>query len=78
MHHVHHLPLLFEYRIALGARLYRICATVISLEYLPLVYVQAESAYRVALEHYSNSPRLVRLYGRFLETIKQNPWGAAE
>ena len=35
-------------------------------------------AYRAVLEMYGNSPRLVRLYARFLETVKQDPWGAAE
>lgn len=39
---------------------------------------QAQAAYRVVLEMYGNSPKLVRLYGKFLETIKNDPWGAAE
>ncbi|GFR51520.1 hypothetical protein Agub_g13936 [Astrephomene gubernaculifera] len=38
---------------------------------------QAQEAYRVVLETYGNSPRLVRLYGKFLETVKNDPWGAA-
>ncbi|KAG2435422.1 hypothetical protein HYH02_011922 [Chlamydomonas schloesseri] len=39
---------------------------------------QAQSAYRVVLESYGTSPKLIRLYGKFLETIKNDPWGAAE
>ncbi|KAG2435423.1 hypothetical protein HYH02_011923 [Chlamydomonas schloesseri] len=39
---------------------------------------QAQAAYRVVLESYRNSPKLVRLYGKFLEKIKNDPWGAAE
>ncbi|KAG2494502.1 hypothetical protein HYH03_007271 [Edaphochlamys debaryana] len=39
---------------------------------------QAQTAYRVVLESYGSSPKLVRLYGKFLETIKNDPWGAAE
>ncbi|KAG2495534.1 hypothetical protein HYH03_006477 [Edaphochlamys debaryana] len=39
---------------------------------------QAQAAYRLVLETYGNSPRLVRLYGKFLEFIKNDPWGAAE
>ncbi|KAG2439095.1 hypothetical protein HYH02_006619 [Chlamydomonas schloesseri] len=49
-----------------------------SLEEIDSSVSQAETAYRVVLELYNNSPRLVRLYARFLETIKQDPWGAAE
>jgi hypothetical protein len=37
---------------------------------------QAQSAYRHVLERYPNAPKLVRLYGKFLETIKNDPWGA--
>ncbi|KXZ42914.1 hypothetical protein GPECTOR_111g247 [Gonium pectorale] len=39
---------------------------------------QAQAAYQLVLETYGNNPRLVRLYGRFLETIKNDPWGAGE
>ncbi|KAG2423146.1 hypothetical protein HXX76_015531 [Chlamydomonas incerta] len=39
---------------------------------------QAQAAYRVVLESYGTSPKLIRLYGKFLETIKNDPWGAAE
>jgi hypothetical protein len=35
---------------------------------------QAQTAYRMVLEKYPNSPKLVRLYGKFLETIKNDPW----
>ncbi|KAG2426220.1 hypothetical protein HXX76_013200 [Chlamydomonas incerta] len=49
-----------------------------SLEEIDTSVKQAEMAYRAVLEMYGNSPRLVRLYARFLETVKQDPWGAAE
>ncbi|GFR44799.1 hypothetical protein Agub_g6134 [Astrephomene gubernaculifera] len=39
---------------------------------------QAQAAYHLVLETYGNSPRLVHLYGRFLETVKNDPWGAGE
>ncbi|KXZ42658.1 hypothetical protein GPECTOR_127g536 [Gonium pectorale] len=39
---------------------------------------QAQSAYRVALQSYGNNPKLLRLYGRFLQTVKNDPWGASE
>ncbi len=32
----------------------------------------------MVLETYGKNPRLVRLYGKFLETVKNDPWGAAE
>lgn len=38
----------------------------------------AETAYCVVLEQYDNNPRLVRLYAKFLETVKTDPWGASE
>ncbi|PNH03085.1 hypothetical protein TSOC_010874 [Tetrabaena socialis] len=38
---------------------------------------QAQALYRVVLEQYASSPGLVRLYGKFLEKIKNDPWGAA-
>ncbi|GLC74510.1 hypothetical protein PLESTF_001521700 [Pleodorina starrii] len=49
-----------------------------SLENIDNSVKKAESAYRVAMELYNNSPRLVRLYARFLETIKQDPWSASQ
>ncbi|EFJ45151.1 hypothetical protein VOLCADRAFT_94559 [Volvox carteri f. nagariensis] len=39
---------------------------------------QAQTAYRVVLESYSHNPKLVRLYGKFLQTIKNDPWRASE
>ncbi|EFJ45146.1 hypothetical protein VOLCADRAFT_94549 [Volvox carteri f. nagariensis] len=39
---------------------------------------QAQAAYRVVLETYGNNPKLVRLYGKFLQTIKNDPWRASE
>jgi hypothetical protein len=44
----------------------------------PAWSAQAEKAYRTVLEAYSSSPKLVRLYGKFREGIKSDPWGAAE
>ncbi|PNH12169.1 Tiny macrocysts protein C [Tetrabaena socialis] len=38
----------------------------------------SQTAYRAILEQYSNNPKLVRLYGKFLERIKNDPWGAQE
>ncbi|GIL42523.1 hypothetical protein Vafri_484 [Volvox africanus] len=49
-----------------------------SLEKIDESVSKAESAYRVAMELYNNSPRLVQLYARFLETIKQDPWTASQ
>ncbi|EFJ45177.1 hypothetical protein VOLCADRAFT_94617 [Volvox carteri f. nagariensis] len=37
---------------------------------------QAQTAYRVVLDTYGNNPKLVRLYGKFLLTIKNDPWRA--
>lgn len=37
---------------------------------------QAQTAYRVVLESYGHNPKLVRLYGKFLQTIKNDPWRA--
>ncbi|KAG2488731.1 hypothetical protein HYH03_012730 [Edaphochlamys debaryana] len=48
-----------------------------SLEDIDTSVRQAELAYRLGLEVYGNSPKLVRLYAKFLETIKQDPWAAA-
>ncbi|KAG2488728.1 hypothetical protein HYH03_012728 [Edaphochlamys debaryana] len=48
-----------------------------SLEHIDTSVRQAELAYRLGLEVYGNSPKLVRLYAKFLETIKQDPWAAA-
>ncbi|GLC41265.1 hypothetical protein PLESTM_001177800 [Pleodorina starrii] len=39
---------------------------------------QAQTAYRVVLENYGHNPKLVRLYGKFLQTIKNDPWRASE
>ncbi|GLI60724.1 hypothetical protein VaNZ11_002822 [Volvox africanus] len=39
---------------------------------------QAQTAYRVVLENYGSNPKLVRLYGKFLLTIKNDPWRASE
>ncbi|KAG2425298.1 hypothetical protein HXX76_013879 [Chlamydomonas incerta] len=38
----------------------------------------AERAYRSVLARHAGSARLVRLYGRFLETVKFDPWAAAK
>ena len=45
---------------------------------LPSRGLQAEKAYRAALESYSSNPKLVRLYAKFREGIKADPWGAEE
>ncbi|GLI61040.1 hypothetical protein VaNZ11_003192 [Volvox africanus] len=39
---------------------------------------QAQTAYRVVLENYGHNPKLVRLYGKFLQSIKNDPWRASE
>ncbi|KXZ55419.1 hypothetical protein GPECTOR_3g70 [Gonium pectorale] len=39
---------------------------------------QAQTVYRVVLMSYGNNPKLLRLYGRFLQSVKNDPWGAAE
>ncbi|KAG2431968.1 hypothetical protein HYH02_013184 [Chlamydomonas schloesseri] len=38
----------------------------------------AERAYRSVLSRQRNSARLIRLYGRFLESVKFDPWAAAK
>ncbi|KXZ43615.1 hypothetical protein GPECTOR_85g345 [Gonium pectorale] len=38
----------------------------------------AERAYRGVLSRHGSSPRIVRLYGRFLETVKFDPWAASK
>ncbi|KAG2445088.1 hypothetical protein HYH02_008955 [Chlamydomonas schloesseri] len=38
----------------------------------------AERAYRTVLTRHSTNARLVRLYGRFLESVKFDPWAAAK
>ncbi|KXZ56448.1 hypothetical protein GPECTOR_1g400 [Gonium pectorale] len=38
----------------------------------------AEGVYRSALVRYPASPKLLRGYGKFLETVKNNPWRAAK
>ncbi|GLC70645.1 hypothetical protein PLESTF_001017600 [Pleodorina starrii] len=38
----------------------------------------AERAYRSVLVRHSGSARIVRLYGKFLETVKFDPWAAAK
>ncbi|EFJ43613.1 hypothetical protein VOLCADRAFT_96265 [Volvox carteri f. nagariensis] len=39
---------------------------------------RAQTAYHLVLETYGSNYRLVRLYGKFLETVKNDPWGALE
>ncbi|KXZ45665.1 hypothetical protein GPECTOR_52g63 [Gonium pectorale] len=43
------------------------------LGYVEYQRKQAQNAYRMVLESYSNNPNLVRLYGKFLLTIKNDP-----
>ncbi|KAG2430819.1 hypothetical protein HXX76_009795 [Chlamydomonas incerta] len=38
----------------------------------------AERAYRTVLTRHSTNARLVRLYGRFLESVKFDPWAASK
>ncbi|GLC52514.1 hypothetical protein PLESTB_000638200 [Pleodorina starrii] len=38
---------------------------------------QAQRAYQVVLQSYGNNPKLVFLYGKFLQTVKNDPWHAA-
>ncbi|KAG2488179.1 hypothetical protein HYH03_013320 [Edaphochlamys debaryana] len=38
----------------------------------------AERAYRMVLSRHASNARLVRLYGRFLEQVKFDPWAAAK
>jgi hypothetical protein len=37
----------------------------------------ANRTYRLVLERYPKSAKLLRSYGRFLENVKNDPWGAA-
>lgn len=38
----------------------------------------AERAYQSVLTRHGHNARLVRLYGRFLESVKFDPWAAAK
>ncbi|PNW76483.1 hypothetical protein CHLRE_11g467629v5 [Chlamydomonas reinhardtii] len=77
-HHKDALQAMANFWRILGSNTVSFSSLSKSLEEIDSSVSQAETAYRVVLELYNNSPRLVRLYARFLETIKQDPWGAAE
>jgi hypothetical protein len=38
----------------------------------------ANRTYRLVLDRYPRNAKLLRSYGRFLENVKQDPWGAAK
>jgi hypothetical protein len=42
----------------------------------PAALPQAQRAYQVVLGSYGNNPKLVYLYGKFLQTVKNDPWRA--
>lgn len=45
---------------------------------IDLMEVAANRTYRLVLERYPKSAKLLRSYGRFLENVKNDPWGAAK
>ncbi|GIL80540.1 hypothetical protein Vretimale_16032 [Volvox reticuliferus] len=49
-----------------------------ALAVIEMSVTRAQTAYHLVLETYGNNYRLVRLYGKFLETVKNDPWGALE
>ncbi|PNH04175.1 Tiny macrocysts protein C, partial [Tetrabaena socialis] len=49
-----------------------------ALNRIEITVKAAERAYRGVLTRHSSSARLVRLYGRFLESIKFDPWAASK
>ncbi|GFR47567.1 hypothetical protein Agub_g9292 [Astrephomene gubernaculifera] len=49
-----------------------------ALHNIELAIRTAERSYRTALGRHSSNTRLMRLYGKFLETVKLDPWGAAK
>lgn len=38
----------------------------------------ASSTYRLVLDRYPKNAKLLKSYGRFLENVKNDPWGAAK
>ncbi|PNH12265.1 Tiny macrocysts protein B [Tetrabaena socialis] len=49
-----------------------------SLHRIEITVKAAERAYRSVLARHGSSARLVRLYGKFLESIKFDPWAASK
>ncbi|GIL60368.1 hypothetical protein Vafri_14969 [Volvox africanus] len=49
-----------------------------ALAVIEMSVTRAQTAYHLVLETYGSNYRLVRLYGKFLETVKNDPWGALE
>jgi hypothetical protein len=45
---------------------------------IDLMEVAANRTYHLVLERYPKSAKLLRSYGRFLENVKNDPWGAAK
>ena len=45
---------------------------------IDLMEVAANRTYRLVLERYPKSAKLLRSYGRFLENVKNDPWAAAK
>ncbi|KAG2495798.1 hypothetical protein HYH03_006041 [Edaphochlamys debaryana] len=76
-HHKDALQAMAKFWHILGASSVSFTSLSKSLEDIDTSVKQAELAYRLGLEVYGNSPKLVRLYAKFLETIKQDPWAAA-
>ncbi|KXZ49202.1 hypothetical protein GPECTOR_22g792 [Gonium pectorale] len=48
------------------------------LQRIEVAVKSAERAYRGVLSRHSKNARLVRLYGKFLETVKLDPWAASK
>lgn len=45
---------------------------------IDLMEVAANRTYRLVLERYPKSTKLLRSYGRFLENVKNDPWAASK
>lgn len=44
---------------------------------IPLAAARADRTYRMVLERYPTSVKVLRCYARFLEDVQNDPWSAA-
>lgn len=49
-----------------------------ALTQMDMTEAKAEKVYRVALERYPKSVKLLRIYGKFLEDVRNDPWLAGK
>ena len=62
--------------LLLSRRVVHFSAVASALEGMDGAEEKAERVYRAALERFPRSPVLLRALGRFVETLKMDPWGA--